>query len=1345
LKAKASQGLIKYIIRHYLGSEPNDEIPKLRLSGYGVELQIKSSEYKSGDDRKVNDDGQELGNADQDNTGEDKSNEINGFNFKILSEKNPKDQEKLSEFKQFLLDENDIMAPMKVWQMQDLSLQTAARVLNSPKEQQLSNLVELSQNFPSYARPLSKTSVPKDLKKEVKKNREIFFEKMSVQPSDAALFINGLYFDMDYVDIFTILETIKSEAKVLDGLGRLGLSDEIASKLTSVDFSNSNKLSYGIDVRDTAVNWINDLEKDKMYQGWPEGVMEMLRPTFPGMMRSVRKNFFNLVMICDPSKAKCRPLIKMLESFYLHRAPTRIGIIFAVNPDLDEATGENDAGVAMLNAYNYVHSLHSSTDALAFITSCYSKVDDEGQDIPVEEIINNFKAQYGLDKAEGVFEAESEYDVGRTLAKDFLDRSGLNLDSLPQVLMNGVPMEEKNLNGEDFEEALMMSIMKETTVVQKAIYRNQMTDEDECLDYLMKQPHIMPRLNDRILKDEDSVFLDYTGESLPSLKLEHFAALNSKELLSATLAKHIQYINSHKDEKKLHVLTVWAVVDLESPKGLEIVRGALSQLKSSNQVRVALVYNSEKPDIATRVAKAAFDSQTNNLGIRNLLGKLLKDDTLKNLKIGTKKLEDFEIPGADMEAFIKVFNDLKEDDEMFDIHKIFVEKVLGFTNGQNGILLNGRIIGPFGEKETFGDDDFNLLDKFSMAGFGEKLVNTLYTHFEVTKHEGISDLAMKLSSLLVSRPESKTRHEISFSSDKQSVIKLDPEDSTRPSFDLVAIIDPLSKGAQKITPTLLALSKVVNSKIRIFLNCVEKHSELPQKSYFRLVLEPELTFTSKGEFSSGPIAKFNNLPEEPIFTMHHHIPDNWLIEPVNSIYDLDNIKLASVEGDVVHSEFELENLLLEGHCFEAYTGNPPRGLQLSLGTKQVENVMDTIVMANLGYLQLKSSPGRWLLKLRQGRSNELYDIASIDGKETQANEELPILISSFQSKIVKLRVAKKPDKRDEELLQSEDKSDSSGGLWNSITSTLGVEKLLKNDADSDEPLNIFCLASGHLYERLLKIMILSVKRTTQAPVKFWILKSYLSPTLKDFLPYYAEKYGFEYEYVQYKWPRWLNQQTEKQRIIWGYKILFLDVMFPLHVKKIIFVDTDQIVRADLTELRDMDLKGAPYGYTPMGDSNKDMEGFRFWKQGYWKNHLAGRKYHISALYVVDLVKFRQIAAGDRLRGQYQALSQDPNSLSNLDQDLPNNMIHQVPIFSLPQEWLYCETWCDKSELPQAKSIDLCNNPQTKEPKLTAARRIVKEWSAYDDEMTKLAEEIRLNASEKSGKTSVDHQHTHTEL
>lgn len=163
----------------------------------------------------------------------------------------------------------------------------------------------------------------------------------------------------------------------------------------------------------------------------------------------------------------------------------------------------------------------------------------------------------------------------------------------------------------------------------------------------------------------------------------------------------------------------------------------------------------------------------------------------------------------------------------------------------------------------------------------------------------------------------------------------------------------------------------------------------------------------------------------------------------------------------------------------------------------------------------------------------------------------------------------------------------------------------------------------------------------------------------------------------------------------------------------------------------MDLGGAPYAYTPFCDSRKDMEGFRFWKQGYWRNHLQGRKYHISALYVVDLKRFRKIAAGDRLRGQYQALSQDPNSLSNLDQDLPNNMIHQVQLKSLPPEWLYCATWCSPEDIKQAKVIDLCNNPQTKEAKLTAALRIAPEWPELDQEIKRLMVRVDSEMHEHS--------------
>lgn len=56
--------------------------------------------------------------------------------------------------------------------------------------------------------------------------------------------------------------------------------------------------------------------------------------------------------------------------------------------------------------------------------------------------------------------------------------------------------------------------------------------------------------------------------------------------------------------------------------------------------------------------------------------------------------------------------------------------------------------------------------------------------------------------------------------------------------------------------------------------------------------------------------------------------------------------------------------------------------------------------------------------------------------------------------------------------------------------------------------------------------------------------------LKESLPVLAKHYGFDYQLIEYKWPRWLHQQTEKQRVMWGYKILFLDVLFPLDVKKV---------------------------------------------------------------------------------------------------------------------------------------------------------------------------------------------------
>ncbi|CAM9342800.1 unnamed protein product [Scytosiphon promiscuus] len=280
-----------------------------------------------------------------------------------------------------------------------------------------------------------------------------------------------------------------------------------------------------------------------------------------------------------------------------------------------------------------------------------------------------------------------------------------------------------------------------------------------------------------------------------------------------------------------------------------------------------------------------------------------------------------------------------------------------------------------------------------------------------------------------------------------------------------------------------------------------------------------------------------------------------------------------------------------------------------------------------------------------------------------------------------------------------------------------------------ERLHVFSLATGHLYERFLKVMMMSVVKRASMPVTFWLLENFLSSSFKDSAQALAEEFGFRVEFVTYKWPEWLRRQSEKQRIIWGYKILFLDVLFPLNVDKVIYVDADQVVRADLKELWDLDLEGAPYGYTPFCSSREETLGYQFWRGGFWQTHLMGRPYHISALYVVDLKLFRRMAVGDTLRSIYNSLSQDPNSLSNLDQDLPNYAQVQVPIFSLPQEWLWCESWCSDASKVEAKTIDLCNNPQHKEPKLDMAKRVIsgplfeESWIELDAEV-RASEEVR---------------------
>lgn len=90
---------------------------------------------------------------------------------------------------------------------------------------------------------------------------------------------------------------------------------------------------------------------------------------------------------------------------------------------------------------------------------------------------------------------------------------------------------------------------------------------------------------------------------------------------------------------------------------------------------------------------------------------------------------------------------------------------------------------------------------------------------------------MQTVSILVSRSDMRSRFKIPIKQTDEvlSAVTLPPEDPSLPAFDIVAIVDPVSRGAQKIGPILSILHHAINSHIRVFLNCVEKNSDLPLK------------------------------------------------------------------------------------------------------------------------------------------------------------------------------------------------------------------------------------------------------------------------------------------------------------------------------------------------------------------------------------------------------------------------------------------------------------------------------------------------------------------------------------
>ncbi|EAW23905.1 putative UDP-glucose:glycoprotein glucosyltransferase [Aspergillus fischeri NRRL 181] len=1258
LSTLAKEGQVSYRVRY---RPPQHWISRpLFVSGYGVELALKRTDYIVIDDR-------DAGKRSQKDSGSSESASV--------EEESPDDLGALSSS-----------------EVARLGLNTVSYVMDS--EEPLDTLVRISQDFPKHSAKIAAYSASDALLKDIRTSR------LGMLPSGVnAMWINGVQIDPRQVDAFTLLDHLRRERKLIDKFRGIGLSAKEAVDLLchqtlgeTLAKDSPPRYNYRDQIEGGGVIiWMNDLEKDTKYQSWPDDLSAYLQPMYPGQLPAVRRDAHNIVAPVDLTSSDDMELVvKTLQVFVKRKIPVRFGLV---------PLASSPGSVAQLKVAHYLHETFGLASLIHYLEESAAKKKIGSPDKATFQHATKDRTSRPNKQIRSFDEIlksdELEILVSRT--KQYQDRLGIK-GNAPYILVNGVFVPRDD----NWPQEMSMRVGRDLQTIQQGVVDGSI-EEDTWLPELFlseafdrRNPLIIPEDSKDIRIVDISKLAESRGESADTLRISSETdTLDSKHLI--------------------------VVGDFDSENGLKLLVEALEHRETHGEVEMVLIHN-PAPDVETESGST--------LVYNSLKGtdKVDASRVLSDLK--TAEITNFpETEAKKMSQFWEAQQALARD--------------LGFSPGTNGVIVNGRAIGPLPDGSTLSKEDLDGLLAYEQArriGPVAKAAKDLGLESKLSGPLALAELSSLAALSTVSDvPEgifeqmSNIRMDLFKKwNDLRSVITVSTSED--PAIIIAASIDPTSETAQKWLPILKVLSKLAGVRVTLALNPRDEIQELPTKRFYRYVLDSEPSFNDDGTLAR-PTATFSGVPVEALLTLGMDVPSPWLVAPKESIYDLDNIKLSSLKPDAnVDAIYALEHILIEGHSRDVTVKTAPRGVQLILGTEDNPHFADTIIMANLDYFQFKAQPGLWKINLKPGRSQRIFNLDSVGGQGYSphpGDENSEVALLSFQGKTLFPRLSRKKGQEMEDVLDTDVKSGSAMdyvskgfNFAQGVLSSVGVgskDGLAEKQAD----INIFSVASGHLYERMLNIMMVSVMRNTKHTVKFWFIEQFLSPSFKSFLPDLAKEYGFSYEMVTYKWPHWLRAQREKQREIWGYKILFLDVLFPLSLDKVIFVDADQIVRTDMYDLVSLDLEGAPYGFTPMCDSREEMEGFRFWKQGYWKNFLRGLPYHISALYVVDLNRFRALAAGDRLRGQYQMLSADPNSLSNLDQDLPNHMQHHIPIKSLPQEWLWCETWCSDESLSTARTIDLCNNPQTKEPKLDRARRQVPEWTKYDDEIAALAERVAL--------------------
>lgn len=244
---RARDGEMSYRVRYRPSTAASRPAKPLFVSGYGVELYLKRTDYIMIDDRA---------------SGKGDSKEA------LLDSKPTLTVDRLSDSPTADLE------PLSSSEVSTLGLNAASFVMDS--DDPFDTLIKLSDDFPRHSKTIAGVNATSEFLAEYEENR-----KNGLQPGINTMWINGVQMSPQNIDAFSLLAHLRQERKLMNSLNELGLQVQEAIKLLSnpaIAMAQKVHTSQRYDYRDDiegggVIIWLNDLEKDSRYEDWSDDII----------------------------------------------------------------------------------------------------------------------------------------------------------------------------------------------------------------------------------------------------------------------------------------------------------------------------------------------------------------------------------------------------------------------------------------------------------------------------------------------------------------------------------------------------------------------------------------------------------------------------------------------------------------------------------------------------------------------------------------------------------------------------------------------------------------------------------------------------------------------------------------------------------------------------------------------------------------------------------------------------------------------------------------------------------------------------------------------------------------